>query len=206
MSTRLLLATLMLGIAAAVTAADDPTQRVRFEAGANSASINSTVTGYRSLRYLLAARTGQLLSISFTPSRKSLYFNVLQGTRTLHDGSSDDAREWSGTAAADGDYVIDVYFKNADARKNAEATFALTITVTNATVNYFCADGRRLAVTYVNDLEPGSVQIVVAGNSYVLPHVMSGSGARYSDGKITWWNKGREGSLELGAPATQCSE
>ena len=48
--------------------------------------------------------------------------------------------------------------------------------------------------------------VVVAGKTYELPQVVSASGARYSAGKITWWNKGREGTLELNAPATQCTE
>jgi hypothetical protein len=122
---------MMLGIVSAVSAADDPTQRVFFEPGATSATINGSVTGYRSLRYFVATRAGQILSISFTPSKKSLYFNILQGTHTLHDGSSDDAHAWAAKVAADGDYVIDVYFKSSDARKNAQATFELTVTVTN---------------------------------------------------------------------------
>jgi membrane-bound inhibitor of C-type lysozyme len=200
------LSVLMLGFASAVTAADNPTQRIAFEAGANSATVTGTVTGYRSLRYLLSGRAGQLLSISFTPSKKTLYYSVLQGTRTLRDGASEDAADWSATLTASGDYVIDVFLKSSDAKRNAEATFTLAVALSNATVNYFCADGRRLAVTYVSDLEPGSARVAVGGNTYVLPQVVSASGARYSDGKITWWNKGREGTLELGGPATQCAE
>jgi membrane-bound inhibitor of C-type lysozyme len=196
----------MLGVVSAVTAADDPTQRISFGSGTNSATVTGAVIGYRSLRYLLAGRAGQVLSISFTPSKKTLYYSVLQGTHTLRDGSSEDSTDWSANLTATGDYVIDVFLKSADARRNAEVTFTLTVALSNATVSYFCADGRRMAVTYVNDLDPGSARVVVAGNTYVLPQVMSGSGARYSDGKITWWNKGREGTLELGAPATQCAE
>jgi hypothetical protein len=30
-----------------------------------------------------------------------------------------------------------------------------------------------------------------------LPHVISGSGARYSDGKTTFWNKGRSVLVEV---------
>jgi len=89
---RLGLAVLTLGIVSVVTAADDPTQLVVFEPGATSTTINGSVTGYRSLRYVFAARAGQILSFSFVTSKKSLYFNVLQGTHMLHDGSSDDAQ------------------------------------------------------------------------------------------------------------------
>jgi membrane-bound inhibitor of C-type lysozyme len=203
---RLVLAILTLAIASAVTAADDSTQRVLFEPGKTSVTLNGTVTGYRSLRYIFAARTGQILSIGFVPSKDSLYYNVLRATHVLHDGSSDEAHEWTAPVAADGDYVVDVYLKSSDARKNAQATFILSITATNPAVNYLCADGRSITVTYVVDPDPGSATVVVAGKSYELPHVVSGSGARYATGKITWWNKGREGTLELNGPATQCSE
>src|SRR5688572_13963691 len=88
---------LMLGLVSAAIAADDPTKRIIFESGANSATVSGAVAGYRSLRYMLAGRVGQSLSISFAPSKKTLYYSVLQGTRTLRDGSSEDAPEWSGT-------------------------------------------------------------------------------------------------------------
>lgn len=200
------LSLLMLGLVSAVTAADDPTQRISFASGTNSATVTGAVAGYRSLRYLLSGRAGQVLAISFAASKKTLYYNVLQGTHLLRDGSSEDSPDWTANLTTGGDYVIDVYLKSSEARRNAEVTFTLTVALSNATVSYFCADGRRLTVTYVNDLEPGSARVVVAGNTYVLPQVVSGSGARYSDGKVTWWNLGREGTLELGAPATQCAE
>jgi hypothetical protein len=47
----------------------------------------------------------------------------------LRDGSSEDAQDWSATLTVDGDYVIDVYFKSSDARRNAQATFILAISL-----------------------------------------------------------------------------
>ena len=131
MSLRLALALLMLATASAVTAADDPTQRVMLDPVKNSAAVTGTVTGYRSLRYLIGARAGQVLSTSFTPSKKTLYYNVQQGSHLLRDGSSADELDWSGKLVADGDCVIDVYLKNGDARKNVEATFTLAVTISN---------------------------------------------------------------------------
>ena len=57
---RLALAMLMLATASAVIAADDPTQRVMLDPVKKSAAVTGTVTGYRSLRYLLDCprRTG----------------------------------------------------------------------------------------------------------------------------------------------------
>ena len=131
MTLRLALALLTLGAASAVLAADDPTQRVIFAPGKNSAAITGTVTGYRSLRYLVAGRAGQVLTTSFTPSKKTLYYNVAKGSHLLRDGSSEDSPDWSAQLDADGDYVIDVYLKSGDARKNVEATFTLTVTISN---------------------------------------------------------------------------
>jgi hypothetical protein len=128
MNLRLAFAVLTLGIASA-TAADDPTQRLELGMGKNSITINGTVTGYRSLRYYFAARAGQVLSTSFTPSKKTLYYNVLQGTRMLRDGSSEDAQDWSAPLSVDGDYFIDVYLKSSDARRNAQVTFILAISL-----------------------------------------------------------------------------
>jgi para-nitrobenzyl esterase len=37
----------------------------------------------------------------------------------------------------------------------------------------------------------------LAAGPVVLPHVRSGSGARYSDGRTTYWSKGGEATLEI---------
>jgi hypothetical protein len=131
MSPRLLLATLTLGIAFAAMAADDPTQRIRFDPGATSATVSGEVVGYRSLRYLLAGRAGQVLAISFAPSKQSLFYDVSKGAQRLRNGSSEKAPQWTANLAADGEYIIDVYLKSGDAKKNAQATFTLTVTLTN---------------------------------------------------------------------------
>ncbi len=41
------------------------------------------------------------------------------------------------------------------------------------------------------------VEIMLAGRTVILPHVISGSGARYSDGSTTFWNKGNEALFEM---------
>jgi putative lipoprotein len=39
-----------------------------------------------------------------------------------------------------------------------------------------------------------------------LPHVEAASGARYSNGAVTFWNKGREASLEMSGRKQTCRE
>ena len=46
------------------------------------------------------------------------------------DGSDGGFEDWTITVPANGDCVIDVYFKSSDAKKNADATFALTVSLT----------------------------------------------------------------------------
>jgi hypothetical protein len=129
LALRLALLALMLGISSAVVSADDPTQRIVFAPGQKTITMKGGVTGYRSLRYLLAAQAGQVLSITFTSTRKTLYYDVVEGGHRLRDGSDGSFEDWSATVPTDGDCVIDVYFKGSDAKKNAEATFALTISL-----------------------------------------------------------------------------
>jgi hypothetical protein len=127
---RIALMALMLGISSAVVSADDPTQRIVFAPGQTAITMKGGVTGYRSLRYLMYAQAGQVLSITFTSTKKTLRYDVTQGNQRLRDGSDGSFDDWSALVPEDGDCVIDVYFKSSDAKKNAEATFALTVSLT----------------------------------------------------------------------------
>src|SRR3982751_4574425 len=102
MSPRFAFVLPLLGLAFAAIGADDPTQRIVFESRSNTATLEGTVAGYRSLRYVLTAPPGQVLSTSFVPSKKTRYYNVLQGTPMLRNGSSADELDWSATLPADG--------------------------------------------------------------------------------------------------------
>ena len=126
---RLALLVLVLGISSTVVSADDPTQRIVFAPGQKTITMKGEVIGYRSLRYLLDARAGQVLSITFTSTKKTLYYDVVQAGHRLRDGSDGSFEDWSASLPADGDCSIDIYFKSSDAKKNAEATFALTVTL-----------------------------------------------------------------------------
>jgi len=126
---RIALAVLLIGISSAVVSADDPTQRIAFAPGAKTITVKGTVTGYRSLRYLLDARAGQVLAITFTSTKKTLYYDVTQGSHRLRDGTDGSFDDWTAPVPGDGDCAIDVYFKSSDAKKNAEANFALTVTL-----------------------------------------------------------------------------
>lgn len=62
---------------------------------------------------------------------------------------------------------------------------------------YVCAGGRTFSVTYDEGYTVATVR--ANGATYKLPAVISGSGARYSDGKVEFWEHQGEAMLN-GAP------
>jgi membrane-bound inhibitor of C-type lysozyme len=74
------------------------------------------------------------------------------------------------------------------------------------TFEYLCADSRRLTVTYFKAPDAGRATIEADDVTYELPHVVSASGARFSDGKVTWWEHGGEAELLRDGAETECVE
>ena len=62
-------------------------------------------------------------------------------------------------------------------------------------LSFSCPDGR----TVLAEFEPKDefVNVQFAGRDLRLPKTISASGARYSDGKTTFWNKGRSALMEV---------
>jgi membrane-bound inhibitor of C-type lysozyme len=58
--------------------------------------------------------------------------------------------------------------------------------------SYACDGGLSVNVT----LREQNARVTFRDKSYSMKQVRSGSGVRYSDGKIVWWNKGYDGFLE----------
>ena len=52
----------------------------------------------------------------------------------------------------------------------------------------------------------GSAEVFAGGQVYSLPHVEAGSGARYSNGSVEYWERGGEATLNgaQGGPYTNC--
>ena len=64
-------------------------------------------------------------------------------------------------------------------------------------ISYQCENNVSITVHYINtDNQAPRVNVRLQNNQYELPLAPSGSGARYSDGKYTWWNKGKTGFFE----------
>jgi membrane-bound inhibitor of C-type lysozyme len=62
-------------------------------------------------------------------------------------------------------------------------------------LNFRCPDGRSVLARFEPKDEFVNVQF--EGRDFRLPKTISASGARYSDGKTTFWNKGRSALMEV---------
>lgn len=62
----------------------------------------------------------------------------------------------------------------------------------NAGFAYKCKD-----LEFIAKFETDKVQILLPGRTLMLPQVISGSGARYSDGSVTFWSKGDNALFEM---------
>jgi membrane-bound inhibitor of C-type lysozyme len=63
-------------------------------------------------------------------------------------------------------------------------------------LSFRCPDGQTVMAQF-HLPEDQFVNVRFAGRELRLPHVISGSGARYSDGKTTFWNRGRSVLVEI---------
>lgn len=117
-----------------VSARDIRTERVQFAKGASSAVIESSITGYETVDYLVRASKGQAMNVSMATQNDASYFNILapnQDEIALFNGSID-ANQFEGTLPESGDYKIRVYMMRSAARRKEVAPFRLEIIVTNA--------------------------------------------------------------------------
>jgi len=110
-------------------------EMVHFDKGATSATIKGRITGYETVDYVIPAKAGQTLAVTFKSSNRMAYFNVLPpGSETaLFVGSMDATGEhYEGILPTDGDYAIRVYEMRAAARRKESATYTLDVSVTGA--------------------------------------------------------------------------
>lgn len=69
---------------------------------------------------------------------------------------------------------------------------------------YDCDDGSEIVAQHRP--QTGDVWVFLPGVSKPLPAVPSASGARYSDGTVTFWSKGAEALVEVGGRTLRCRE
>jgi hypothetical protein len=105
-------------------------ERVQFARGATSATVRGQIRGYGMVDYLVNARAGQRMTVSFAARGRSTYFLVrAPGSEdNLFDGSSsgDTARL---TLPATGTYRIRVFQMRNVARRGARSNYSLSVRV-----------------------------------------------------------------------------
>jgi hypothetical protein len=105
-------------------------ERVKFDAGANAATLKARIKGNDSYEYTLGAKAGQMMTLSFKADNRFAFFNVVppSGDGALFVGSNmANPSSYTGTLPADGDYVVQVYLMRNAARRNEVANYTITI-------------------------------------------------------------------------------
>jgi membrane-bound inhibitor of C-type lysozyme len=68
----------------------------------------------------------------------------------------------------------------------------------SSTISYHCEGGKTVSIRYQKESDSVLVWLSSQGDKPImLPHVTSGSGAKYSDGKTTFWEKGGTAFVEV---------
>ncbi len=118
-----------------VAAQDDiRTERVQFERGAESATIEGSITGYESVDYLLGASAGQAMNVSMATDNGANYFNILAPGETdaaMFIGSTS-GNQYEGVLPESGDYTIRVYLMRNAARRDETANYRLEMIIAAA--------------------------------------------------------------------------
>lgn len=131
----ILLSILFNFMAGALFASDDiRVERVQFEQGKDSAIIESSITGYNTIDYVLGARQGQSMKVSMVTNNTASYFNILESGEdqvAMFNGSIN-GNHYEGQLPETGDYKIRIYLMRSAARRNETAKYTLTVSITGS--------------------------------------------------------------------------
>jgi hypothetical protein len=133
MRKHILTGLLLSGLALSATAAEaaDRTVKVRFKPGSSYASLKGSFKGYDAVNYVLDARAGQTISVLFSPSSASCYFNFYEpgaGARAAHIGSVA-GNEYADTLNRNGRNRVQVYQMRSSARRNEVCRYSITFEI-----------------------------------------------------------------------------
>ncbi len=126
---------LLLGTSGTKLLAQDiRTERVSFQRGTSSATIESSISGYETIDYLLNVRSGQYMNVSMATNNSSNYFNIMEPGEEYEAiyNASINGNQFEGTTAKSGDYRIRVYLMRNAARRNETANYRLEMIVSGS--------------------------------------------------------------------------
>ncbi|SUS05006.1 conserved hypothetical protein [Candidatus Defluviicoccus seviourii] len=109
-------------------------ERVHFQPGSTSATIEGRITGRQTIDYVLGARQGQSMNVSMATDNNANYFNILapgESEVAMFNGSVAD-NQFEGVLPKSGDYKVRVYLMRSAARRNEVANYRLEMIITAA--------------------------------------------------------------------------
>lgn len=122
--------------------ADDRAESIRFKAGATSATISGSITGYDGVNYMLGARADQMIHVLFKPGHAACFFNFYTpGADTASHRGDVDGNEFSMRLSHSGNQRIQVYQMRNSARKGETCKYTLSVEVTGGSAGGSGASG-----------------------------------------------------------------
>lgn len=110
-------------------AQDMRTERVAFQKGASSATVEGAISGREIVDYLLNVRAGQNMNVSLASQNAGIYFNIMEPGEAyvaVYNGSVN-GNQFEGVTAKSGDYRIRVYLMKG--AQNTSANYRLEMIV-----------------------------------------------------------------------------
>ncbi|MFJ5257425.1 hypothetical protein ACIP8I_19760 [Pseudomonas sp. NPDC088414] len=103
-------------------------QQVTFKSEVGSVQFKQKIKGYQTAEYKLVAKAGQTLTVDFKSSNTSAYFNVAApgADEALFNGSIM-GDHFAAAVPADGEYTVQVYLMRNAARRQAVASYSLSL-------------------------------------------------------------------------------
>jgi hypothetical protein len=109
-------------------------ERVQFQSGKSSTTIQGSIKGEESVDYLINAKAGQSLTVNLTTNNGANYFNVFEpgkvpgSDEALFIGANNGNR-YKGTLPSSGNYLVRVFLMRSAARHNEVANYRLQINI-----------------------------------------------------------------------------
>ena len=102
--------------------------RVKFAKGATSAALKGTINGYKYIDYIVAAKSGQTMTVNLKTSNPASGFYMYYSNMKEVDETSG-VTEITRKTDVDDNYIIRVIMPRSSARRKESASFTLNVSI-----------------------------------------------------------------------------
>ncbi len=105
--------------------------KVKFEPGANNATVEGKIKGYQVIDYVLKAQKGQSMNVSMATKHTGTYFNIIpphEKAAAIFIGSIK-GNQFEGKLKKSGKYKVRVYMMRSAARRKEVAKYRLEMVI-----------------------------------------------------------------------------